>query len=86
MVTMQAEPPQMPNVKHKGPKEHPNLSGTYPARGALLGHDKPQMTHTQGHGCRQKAFTGLEACIDVTSQRDLPPFFRKKPVFKLSKK
>lgn len=66
MVAMQAEPPQTRNVKRKCPMGYPKLSGMYPARGALLGCDIPQMTHTQGHGCQQKAFTGLEESINVT--------------------
>lgn len=66
MVTVRAEPPHTQNVKLKGPMGHPTLSGTYPARGALLGCDIPQMIRSQGRGCQQNAFTGLEESIDVT--------------------
>lgn len=69
----QAEPPQPPNVKHKGLMGHPNVSGLYPARGALLGCDASQMTHTQVMGAsRRLLLDPRRALVQLNNTISLP--------------
>lgn len=65
-VITQAEPSQTQNIKHKGPMRRPNVSGLCPGRGALLGCDASQMTHTQVMDASRRLLLDSRRAFGVT--------------------